>query len=468
VTIAVPAPDFRLTLAAGVALGVAYALSPLTVWFLAVAAALFAWAGRDLPEAERRWVFALLAAAIVLRLLVIAGLFLTSDQLGTTSFFWDGDGAFLKRRGEWIRGVWLGMPIARIEFENAFNRLYGWTSYLYVLAYLQYLIGPAPYGVHLLNLALFMATAILLFRLVRSAYGPQAALLGLGLLLFLPTPFLWSISAMKESLYVFLEVVAIAGAIVVLRSKSWPLKVFAFAVVVAVVRANGTVRAGAFAISVLGLAAGVAGSVVVRRLSFVMVVLALLAVAGYQMANRPSVQAAIMSQLKSSAVMHIGHVRTEGHSYKLLDSRFYLPDYGVDTISTMTPAEGARFVLRAIASFILVPLPWQAESRQEIVFMSQQVVWYLMVVLAAVGFIAGCRLDPLLTCLLGGFTAAGAAAIALNSGNIGTMVRHRDTLVPFIVWLSALGGVELACRLGSHWRASRLERLDIEARAVCE
>jgi hypothetical protein len=70
-----------------------------------------------------------------------------------------------------------------------------------------------------------------------------------------------------------------------------------------------------------------------------------------------------------------------------------------------------------------------------------------MVLFAVVGVIAGLRRDPLLTCILVGLIAAGLAVIAMNSGNVGTMVRHRDTIVPFVVWLSALGAVDAASRL---------------------
>jgi hypothetical protein len=34
----------------------------------------------------------------------------------------------------------------------------------------------------------------------------------------------------------------------------------------------------------------------------------------------------------------------------------------------------------------------------------------------------------------------GAAAVALYNGNVGTMVRMRDSVVPVVVWLSAVGG----------------------------
>ena len=106
--------------------------------------------------------------------------------------------------------------------------------------------------------------------------------------------------------------------------------------------------------------------------------------------------------------------------------------------------EGLRFTVRALVGFVIVPLPWQAQSVTEMVFLPQQVVWYVLVVLAAIGVATGLRRDPLVTCLFCGLAAAGAVAIALYSGNVGTMVRHRDTVVPFIIWLSALGATSTA------------------------
>ena len=107
--------------------------------------------------------------------------------------------------------------------------------------------------------------------------------------------------------------------------------------------------------------------------------------------------------------------------------------------STSAAMRSLRFVVRALVSFIVVPLPWQITSRSETVFLAQQVVWYLLVVLACAGLVAGIRRDALVTCLLGGLAVFGGAVIAINSGNIGSMVRFRDTTVPFIVWLSAVG-----------------------------
>ena len=429
-----------LATVAGMGLGVAYAASPFTLWFLIAMVGLFTWAGRGLTGRERRSVWAILSVAVALRLIAVIILFVGSDHHRMVSFFWDGDGIYLKNRGLWIRNIRLGIPLPPYYFTLSFDRSYGWTSYLYVLAYLQYLLGPAPYGVHLINVALFLATAVGLYRLVRKSYGQEAALIGFALLLFLPTPFAWSVSALKESLYVFLVAVPLIAIVTVLRSGPVLRRAFALALVVGSIAVIDGVRSGGRAIAVVGLAAGLAGSVVARRVSLVLALLAVLVVTGRQLLTDPAAQARIMSQLKIAAVQHIGNVRTTGHGYQLLDERFYALKTN-DAIGTMTPVEGLRFVARALVSFLIVPLPWQIQSLSEMAFLPQQILWYAMVLLAFVGLAAGLRRDPLVTCMLAGVTVAGAAAIAISEGNVGTMVRHRDTLMPFLVWLSALGAV---------------------------
>jgi len=133
----------------------------------------------------------------------------------------------------------------------------------------------------------------------------------------------------------------------------------------------------------------------------------------------------------------------------------------------MTPAEGARFAIRAIVAFVIVPLPWQVVSAQEMLFLPQQIAWYFLVVLALFGIIAGLRRNGLVTGLLVGLAAAGGLAVALNSGNIGTMVRHRDTIVPFVVWLSALGAVDVTARLVGIGETLVRNEPVVETRAAC-
>jgi hypothetical protein len=85
-------------------------------------------------------------------------------------------------------------------------------------------------------------------------------------------------------------------------------------------------------------------------------------------------------------------------------------------------------------------------SRSELLFLPQQMAWYVLVGFAMIGVVEGCRRDALATWLFIGMSTAGAAVIALNEGNIGTMVRHRDSIVPFVACLGAIGATALLAR----------------------
>jgi hypothetical protein len=257
------------------------------------------------------------------------------------------------------------------------------------------------------------------------------------------------VSALKEALYIFLCAIGLIAVVSAIRATRMHERLFGVVLLAGAIAANNTVRAGAAVIMIAGIAAGLAGAIVVRRVALVLCVVILVPLAAARLWERPDVQAKIMAQLKLSAVLHIGNVRTEGHPYKLLDQRIY----SNNAIATMTPAEGLRFVVRALVSFIVVPLPWQITSASEIAFLAQQVVWYILVALACVGLVAGLRRDALVTCLLAALAASGGAVIAINSGNIGSMVRFRDTIVPFVVWLSAVGAMSTLS-----WIVSRRDR----------
>ena len=445
---------FAWMILTGIVLGIGYAASPLTVWFLGSVVFLCIWARRGLSVRERQWVLGLLLFAVAARLLLVALLFLTIDPFETKSFFWDGDGIYLKQRAEWIRSVWLGNQIAPLDYDRAFFRGYGWTSYIYVIAYVQYWLGESPYGIHLLNVFLSLSVAVVLYRLVRKAYGKTAALIGLALSLFMPTLLLWSVSALKESLYIFLIMLGLVGTVTVVRGPSMMRRILGLCAVIISFATIDGVRFGGEIVLGAGVAGGLFGAVTARRLWVAVLVLALLPFVGYRLMQTDVVYSRVQPQLQWLALQHVGHVKTEGNAYKLLDERFYVDVSRDERIATWTPVEQLRYFVRATASFIAVPLPWQARSTTEMLFLPQQIIWYLMILFAVVGSVSGVRRDPFVTCMLLAIVVVGSVAVALGSGNIGTMVRHRDTVVPFVVWLSAGGAVATV----SAWRTREWRR----------
>ena len=448
-----------------VLVGFLYTLSPVGVWCGVGVVGLFMWAGTGLPDRERRWLLSLLAVALGLRLLVVIGLFLLTDpdQRPLVSFFFDGDGIYLKQRSMFFRNWWLDVPIHQADLHVAFLD-YGWTGYIYVLAYLQYLLGPAPFGVHLFNILLFLTASVALYRLVRTAYTPAAALVGLTLLLFLPTLFAWSISALKESFHLFVGTAALIAAVGIVRGRG-RLQLLAVVGLVTAMGVLATIRGGAFEIMAAGLAGGMLVRVLTLKKWVVVATLVCLGAGLFAVSRSPDLQARVTDPvttvLRGTAAVHLSHAISPGHAYRLLDDSFYTTTSllrasaigqgnPANAVTTLTFQELTRYVARSAVAFLVVPLPWDSVSWSEIVLVPQQVVWYLMVPLALVGVVAGLRRDGLVTLLLVSCIVVAAVPISLSNGNVGTLVRHRDTVVPFIVWLSGLGAVSL-----TGWLASR-------------
>lgn len=432
---------FALAATIGAIVGIAYALSPFTVWFVVAMGALFWWAGRGLSARERRWVWGILAVAVALRVLVIATLFITSDGRPSATFYWDPDGRLYKSRSMAIVRVWAEVPSALWAFSGALDRGYGWSSYVQVLAYLQFLMGRASYGIHLLNTALSLTSVVLLHRLVRPSFGPVPALLGLAVIVFWPSWFTSSVSSLRDPLFWFLLAIATVCWVSMVGSRDWTWR--AIFGVLGACAALDIVRLGGTVVAVSGLLLGLAFMAIARRTTVALLAVPLLAVALIFLGLGSSVGTRTLSVAKVAAQRHVGVVFSGGETYKLLDPRFYSQwDYPVVT-ATITPIEATRFAARAVASVMVFPLPWQSRSIQQVLFIPQQVVWYVLTGLAAVGVAAGLRRDVPLTSILTSMTLVHFAVVAGGGGNFGSMVRHRDTALQFLVWLAALGAGSL-------------------------
>jgi 4-amino-4-deoxy-L-arabinose transferase-like glycosyltransferase len=408
---------------------------------------------RGLSSVERRTITLVVGTAIVLRVALIVVLFASAhpaDQ-AIISYPFDGDGAFMKLRALWFRNVWLGVPIEPHDFFVTFSS-YGRTSYVQIISYIQYLLGPAPYAIHLFNAWCHVAGALLIHRMVRPSYGAIAALVALVVILFMPTLVMWSTSALKESVYFLLLTTVVFGVMKAVRGP-WPWRWAGLTLALAATGALSTVRAGALFTVGAGIGIAVAGALLTRRI-YLLTIALMLGASMWALGLMTPVTNQVLPALIDAATVHLGYVGTGGHSYQLLDDRFY----SGDPVDSMTNAEAGRFVLRAVTSFIVMPLPQDSQSRSELLLIPQQIVWYGLVIFAVPGVVVGLRRDRWLTWLLLGMSVSAAGVISLNSGNVGTLVRIRDSIVPFVSCLGAVGIAPVLARMLSYVRpASGLE-----------
>jgi hypothetical protein len=439
---ALPQSTIAASIALGIVVGVAYALSPLSLWSSAAFAALVWWIGRDLPAPEARRVRIVLLVAIVVRVAAIAGLFVITDhgQIPFGSFF--GDEEYFIRRSTWLRNVAIGIPIHGADLIYAFDE-FGYTHYLYVIAFLQVLTGLAPYGLHMVSAVAYLGGAIVLFRLARRAYGPGVALAGLLVLLFLPSLFAWSIAALKEPPYFLLSASTAAVAVAVVRTRQWHRRIAGLIFLVAAAAGLQAIREGGLPIAIAGIAGGwtIAWLAERPRASLAAAIVAPILIIGAM--SRPDVQVRVVQEVRRAARVHWGHINTAGVVYKTLDDRLYAEK---DTIDGMSRGETWRFLIRSTVDYLTVPQPWTIQSRAALAFMPELLFWYAIVALAPFGFVAALRRDALVTGVLAAWCIASAALVAVTSGNVGTLIRHRGLALPFLIWLSAAGADALLSR----------------------
>jgi hypothetical protein len=430
----------RVAILAGVILGVLYTLSPLTVLCLAGLTALGWLIARELTPRERAWFSTLVAVAVAVRLAAIAALFLFADPSKPYANFF-GDEELFKSRTLWLRNIGLGVSVSPADMIYVFDEV-GRSSYLYVLAYIQALVGDAPYGNNVLNATVFVAAVMMSYWLIRRVFGGITALAGAILLLFVPSLFSWSISVLKEPLYFFVASIELLAAFYIARApRAWQ-RVAAAAIVVLTAIALGSLRVGGTELAVVGTLVGLPAGLLATRPRLALPTIIAIPIVIVLAAVQPRVQERTLRALQYTAFQHWGHVGTPGYSYKVLDARLYA-DMGRSAVLSMTYPEAGRYVVRAFWNFVTVPRWSQIESRSALAYLPEQALWYSILILLPIGVVAGMRRDPVLTCLLIAHGLAASGMVALTSGNIGTLIRHRGLTLPYFTWLAAIGACSL-------------------------
>lgn len=435
--------------ATGITLGFAYTLSPLTILMLGVLVAASYAASRGLSHVERRWFWCVMGTAVLLRLIAIAVLFLTADPSRPFASFF-GDEELYKFRTVWLRNIGQGIPISPADVIYSFDSI-GNTGHKYVLAFVQVLVGDAPYGLHLLNMTLCLCGMLALYRLARAAYGTSVSMAGLIALLFLPSVAFWSISILKEPMNVFMLTAELICAVFIVRAPQWWQKGLAAFGVVTFALAMESLRAGGVLTAAIGTIGGITLTWVLARGRRWMTALVLVPAAVVVLAMAPAVQDRALANLRRAAFYHAGHVLTPGFSYRLIDSPYYAERILV--LNAMPPEDAGRFVVNALWNYMVQPLPWKAESWALQAYLPEQFLWYVMALLVPFGALAGLRRDRLITSMLLCHAAAAVVLVALSSGNLGTLIRHRSLALPYLVWLSALGAQDCVRRYLRRYQA---------------
>jgi hypothetical protein len=105
------------------------------------------------------------------------------------------------------------------------------------------------------------------------------------------------------------------------------------------------------------------------------------------------------------------------------------------------------YLPHGIFALLLEPLPWRHDSLSQRLAALETIVWYPMLVLAAIGLVQSVR-RRLETVVFPIVVGGGTLVMwGLIEGNIGTAYRHRGEFAWVVCILAVLGGSHVACRV---------------------
>lgn len=437
---------FPISVASGVLLGVALTASPLSLVALAGAVAVIIFAGRGLPAEERRLLTMVLGTAMAARLLIVLALVLVGlphlNDLAVGSL--SGDDAYYLGRAIRSRDILFNFAGGKYDYFIVLDD-YGQTSYVNLLSAIQIVFGPTPFSMRLVNAVLFVAGAVVLFRAARPAFGPTASFSALVVLLFLPSLLWSSISLLKESLYFFSCALLLYCAIRMAHVPRLPKLITFIGLGLFSAWLLADLRRDALTLLGSGLVTALMIRVVAASRARLITVTALGIFAATMALTQPSIRTRAAAGVESLARIHGGHVFTVGHPYKLLEDGFYKnPAAPGGWPLDLTPPQAGRFVIRAAGSFLVTPWPWQMTSLGELALLPEQLVWYLLLIGLPAGLVAGWRRDATTTALFIGYALPTAVALAMTNGNVGTLMRLRGLVTPYLLWIGVLGLIAMA------------------------
>ena len=410
---------------------------------------------RQLTIGRVPFVVALVLIAFVTRAVAAVALDRWLIARGDDGFIWWDDHAY--DQIAWLQAqYWHGVGPGVISSEQYLLNFYTLTE-----AALYYVIGHHPLAMKLLNCLLGALVAGLVFLITRRVFGERAGILAGVAAAFFPSTFLWSLTNLKETMFLFGAALLLWLLTLLVTTGRWVL-------IVPLLAAFALVGGLRFHIqAMLGLL--VPGTVLLQS--------------RHQL-PRKWAQAAVLAAGCAVLLMFSSGVQFFGVGTEYLNQRRYCAAVGAE--SAFVPADQATAAEQCWATdakpvvdpdaqsdslslagrsarelmtwlptgtiyALAAPFPWTADRTAERVTIPEMVLWYGAVLLGLIGFARHARSWRQYVHLLG-YIGALFLMLAVTTGNLGTLVRHRGMIIPFVLIFSGAGAAWLYAR----WQERRV------------
>jgi hypothetical protein len=418
------------------------------------------WLARRISgAANRQFATALFLAAYGLRMLIV----LPSHYVAKLS---NGNGALYPDNytadlvGEWLVRIARGQGATAIFPGHQYLLE---SVYSYVLMSIYAVFGYTPILPKVLNISLAALCAVFTFEIASKMFSRRAAMVAALGMAFLPSLVVWSVATIKETLVLFVSLVALWALQVISEGdrrerRLWDALVVLLGAALLLLDLRAT--SAFIVVGLLGLFIVGRSRVRLRpwQMAVAGVVIAGVLVGGSlvvreRTSNRP------LSASFEDLALQIRHRRAQeaagAGSQLRTESAVGSPTpSGLPAAEAMSDAAPFSFlgdVIDPLGYALLAPAPWQASSSLELAASAEMLAWYVLLVASFFAWRAGPRL-PLFAFGLIAYGGANWLILAAVEGNVGNLLRHRMMLEPVLLIMGA-AGLEWLIRFP--WRGPR-------------
>lgn len=400
-----------------------------------------------LPQEDRSFILKIVFIAFILRMVFVIfyyGFFLSQGNLDILG----PDGEVYSQRGWYISRLLLDqnpyvLPNSGEAVFSDYNvvvrfykqklpplGMYQTGINTYVIGILYAIFGYVPLMMKLINSAFSVFTGVMIYFIGKEIFNPKIGKISMTLVIFLPSIFIYSITALKDTIVIFLLTAIIWLMMKFQKSKNllWLILPLVAAVILRDLRKPIIIYPLLMLIAsilLLSLRIGI------LKKCFIIIL------ASIVLLSIPPVVKIIKTNLHPDKLfsIHIGYINTPGNNYKIFPDRCY---YGSQLVG-IGPKEITGAFVKGIFHLLYEPLPYRVNNITLLFAFPQTFLLYLFMPFVVGGLIIGLRHRSYQMIPLAMYLIIFIPLMAISSGNVGTVFRHRDMLMPFLIILGTAG-----------------------------
>lgn len=392
------------------------------------------------PPEEIRYISNLFMVGALLRILLSVILYLLSWPMhihgrSVLIGFFIGDGAGYSSNGLKIAQSWAsGLPLARDKLiEQSMSGIVG--NYDFWNAIVYYFTGESPLCMFFINSFAGALTIVFVYLISREIFNREVAKMAAGFSAFWPSLVLWSTQNLKEPLSNLFTCMAIWAFFELFKKKNPFYAALLFVAILPLFKIRPHI------ILLFMASAGVSFFIfnfckperlVLGLTALLFLILAGIACWDYLMSKWFIVMTKILATHNYASlaeVMNVARIeKAEGAKTAFLVG-----------FAHKSPISLFIFIPIGLLISFLAPFPWQIGSISQIMALPETLVFYALLPCTVAGLIFSVKRRWNKTFFIVWFIITGLAFLSISEGNIGTLFRHKSTLLHFILIFTSAG-----------------------------